>query len=158
MNETFATKKNTRTGFTILELLVVVAIIGLMTSITLFMLTDAREKGRDSRRFDDLAQIKHAIELYSSDHNALYPSGNNLTVLVNGDYLKFIPTDPLDTGVYTYTYQATDFSGNACTSVACPSYVLKGVLEQEEQEALVSDVDGIVGGLDCTDPALCITP
>ncbi|MCW9054697.1 MAG: prepilin-type N-terminal cleavage/methylation domain-containing protein [Candidatus Pacebacteria bacterium] len=145
-------------GFTILELLVVVAIIGIMTSIALFMLTDAREKGRDSRRFDDLAQIKNALELYSSDNNALYPAGSSLDSVVNGGYLKKLPVDPLNTGVYTYMYQATDFSGTACNSNACTSYVLKGVLEQTEQEALVSDVDGVIGGLDCADPALCITP
>lgn len=144
-------------GFTIIELLVVVAIIGILTSITLAFFSDAREKGRDSRRFDDMRQIKNALGLYNTDNNGLYPPGSSMTQLTGGGYIQLLPTDPLGTGAYAYTYQG--LNGNvACNSSPCTSYVLKVVLEQPEQEALDIDVDGTLGGIDCDDPSFCIVP
>ncbi len=146
------------TGFTIIELLVVVAIIGVLTSLGLAFLSQAQEKGRDSRRFEDLQQIKNALELYSADQSGLFPSGNSMSILKTGEYIAAIPFDPLGTGIYGYSYQGTDLSGNICNSGQCTSYVLRAVLEVPDQEALSVDRDGIIGGLDCTDPAFCFTP
>ncbi|MFC1731828.1 type II secretion system protein [candidate division KSB1 bacterium] len=146
-------------GFTLIELLVVVAIIGFLTSIAMVILSDSREKSRDSRRLVDFQQVKDALELYSADKNGLYPPGTDLTLLVTGNYLPIFPTDPLaGIGTYGYSYQGTTYSGTACNSGLCAGYVLGIVLEQPEQEALGVDIDGTLAGVDCADPIFCIIP
>lgn len=63
---------DTPRGFTIVELLVVVAIIGLLSAVILASVNASRQKARDARRREDLKQLQAAIELYYSD-NGHYP-------------------------------------------------------------------------------------
>jgi len=63
-----------RKGFTIIELLVVVAIIGVLAAIVIISLSGAQKKSRDARRIGDLKQIDHAIDLFYTDKNHL-PGG-----------------------------------------------------------------------------------
>jgi len=60
-------------GFTLIELLVVIAIIGLLSSIVFASLNKARAKARDSKRVQDLVQLRNALELYALSNNGLYP-------------------------------------------------------------------------------------
>ena len=53
-----------RLGFTLIELMVVISIIGLLSSIILASLNAARAKARDIRRMQDLNQIRTAMFLY----------------------------------------------------------------------------------------------
>src|SRR3989338_4058187 len=60
-------------GFTLVELLVVISVIGLLASVILVSLNSARTKARDSRRKADLAQITKALELYYDTYGG-YPT------------------------------------------------------------------------------------
>jgi prepilin-type N-terminal cleavage/methylation domain-containing protein len=51
-------------GFTIIELLIVVAIIGILAAIIVASLNNARARGRDVRRIRDIQEMHNAIELY----------------------------------------------------------------------------------------------
>jgi type II secretion system protein G len=64
--------KNSK-GFTLIELLVVIAIIGVLSSVVLASLNNARSRGRDSKRKQDLVSLRTALEMYYNDHNG-YPS------------------------------------------------------------------------------------
>src|SRR3989338_9110765 len=59
-------------GFTLLELLVDIAIIGIMSSIIIVPVSNARAKGRDAQRISDIKQIQLALELYYNT-NGRYP-------------------------------------------------------------------------------------
>ncbi len=59
-------------GFTLIELLVVIAIIGMLSSVVLASLNAARGKARDARRFNDLVQMRNALEIYFAEKGA-YP-------------------------------------------------------------------------------------
>jgi type II secretion system protein G len=63
-------------GFTLLELLVVISIIGLLSSVVLASVNSARENARDTKRISDLREVRTALEMYYTD-NGFYPNHNN---------------------------------------------------------------------------------
>jgi prepilin-type N-terminal cleavage/methylation domain-containing protein len=78
-------------GFTLLELLIVIVIIGILIALVLPNLINGPIRARDVRRKEDLNSISSGLEQYYND-NQSYPSA--LTALTAGDYLKTIPQDP----------------------------------------------------------------
>lgn len=106
-------ENRTRTGFTLVELLVVVAIIGVLTTLVLANFNAARDRARDVERKSDLDQVKKALRMYYND-NTSYPADG---VLVWGSefssgsmvYMKALPEDPDSAKAYVY---AVDASGN----------------------------------------------
>lgn len=97
-------------GFTIIELLVVIAIIGLVAAIVLVSIGNVKTKNRDARRIADMKQIATALNLYNNTHN-LYPVGDinaMTTALVNEGSILGVPKDPLNSGLYVYTYTSAN--------------------------------------------------
>jgi general secretion pathway protein G len=77
---------NKKSGFTLIEILVVVAIIGLLTALLLVNLVGIRERGADTRKKSNLNQFRTALRLYYNDYQS-YPAANNNNVLgcgING--------------------------------------------------------------------------
>ncbi len=60
-------------GFTLVELMVVVSIIGIMSSVLYVNYNDAREQARDKVRMTDLKSLQLAIETYKAQHGR-YPA------------------------------------------------------------------------------------
>lgn len=94
------------TGFTLIELIIVVAIIALLVSIALAALGEARVNSRDTTRIQQANEILKAMELYYTERG-LYPddrpggAGPQIytpvqleTVTGLSDYLRTFPTDP----------------------------------------------------------------
>jgi len=83
------TMPNLVSGFTIIELLVVISVIALLSSVIFASLNNARSKARDARRMSDIKQIQLALELYF-DVNGVYPSTSNAwksgTTVCNSTY------------------------------------------------------------------------
>lgn len=72
-------------GFTLIELMVVVSIIGLLASILLSAFTYARASARDATRVAFVSEMKKALELYYSDHG-YYPKISYVTADGTCDY------------------------------------------------------------------------
>ena len=100
----------TKTGFTLVELLVVMGITAIMAAGMISLIGQGPQKyGRDSRRKADLETIRSALEMYRQD-NGSYPNQtlvNWKTVLVGGKYIQAVPVDPKNN---EYSYSCADFS------------------------------------------------
>ena len=62
-----------RKGFTMIEVLIVVAIIGILTSILVANYNEARKNSRDKIRKSDLKSLQLAVELYKAQYGQ-YPA------------------------------------------------------------------------------------
>jgi general secretion pathway protein G len=67
-------------GFTLIELILVVAIIGLLTSIMLVSMQMVREKAKYTKAQMELNQIKKAMSLYKLDVGELPPRGDSCPI------------------------------------------------------------------------------
>ena len=90
---------NYQSGFTIIELLVVAAIIALLAGIILVVVSTARQKGEDAAMKETLHQLRNALELYHAD-NGNYPAPTAEFKLNSDgfvpDYLPALPNPNLD--------------------------------------------------------------
>jgi prepilin-type N-terminal cleavage/methylation domain-containing protein len=98
-------------GFTLVELLIVVAIIGIMAALVMANLNDARKKARDAMRKADLANIVKALESYRV-LNGDYPITGSWVNSTSCQWLpgltqyfpNCMPKDPLNSGTYPRPY------------------------------------------------------
>ncbi|KKR60925.1 MAG: fibronectin type III, nonfunctional [Microgenomates group bacterium GW2011_GWC1_40_35] len=98
-------------GFTLIELLVVISIIGILVGFGTVAFDNALEKGRDTKRKNDLTAVKTALELYFEDnHRYPDPAGGGsssdsktyadwIPQLVQGGYIEQLPIDPTQAGI-----------------------------------------------------------
>ncbi len=103
-------KKKKNSGFTLMELLIVIAILGLLATIGLGSFRSSQIKGRDAQRKSDLAQIQKALEMYYNDYGSYpesLPEGGSSWQDEKGTlYMKEVPKDPKN---FDYCYEK---SGN----------------------------------------------
>jgi prepilin-type N-terminal cleavage/methylation domain-containing protein len=109
----FDTRTHGNKGFTVVEIVIALALIAVFITLPIFAYTNYMKKSRDSQRKNDIGQIQYSLEQYQ-DTNGVYPA--SLEDLVQEGYLAAIPIDPLTKQPYTYGSNAdgTDYqlSGN----------------------------------------------
>lgn len=104
-------------GFTMVELLVVVAIIGLLVSLILIRINSVQRKTKDTRRVVDIDTFTKALNLYNNDFSVYpiydgYITGSDpmSVALKNSGVLRAIPLDPvnkqIDSVIYKYNYSS----------------------------------------------------
>jgi prepilin-type N-terminal cleavage/methylation domain-containing protein len=108
-------KRSSRThGYSLAELLVVIAVIGMITAVGFGSITVGRTKARDNRRVADMKEIQLGLALYYDVYRG-YPAA--LTILDDSGqkFLPSIPTDP-KTGAQ-YEYLPYNSNRNYCIGV-----------------------------------------
>ncbi|OGK62465.1 hypothetical protein A2334_05510 [Candidatus Roizmanbacteria bacterium RIFOXYB2_FULL_38_10] len=92
---------NTESSFTLIEILVVIAILAGMVVILLPNFMDARERARDAQRKSDIRQIQKALEFYKSNQSPpSYPIDASFPAPCTGWsgtgylYMSKVPGDP----------------------------------------------------------------
>ena len=82
-------KEKSRAGFSLIELLAVMAIIAVLTGILLPNYMGARERARDAKKMQELNTIKTALRMYYND-NQNYPAGSGVTL--GTGFTGYMPT------------------------------------------------------------------
>ena len=100
-------------GFTLIELVVVMAIIGLLLTIALPQYFHSIERGKSQVQQQNISVIRDAIDKFYGD-NGQYP--DTLDELVAKRYLRSIPVDPVS-------------GSSAWTVIASPDTTKSGVYD-----------------------------
>jgi general secretion pathway protein G len=131
-------------GFTLIEIMVVILILGLLATIVVQSLRGATDRAKRTKAQADIAEIKTALDRYYLDNGSYPTADQGLQALVSaptgggnipsnyeqGGYIERIPEDPWG---HPYFYQS---DGN--------TYVLKsyGADGVEGGEGKNADIDG----------------
>jgi general secretion pathway protein G len=79
-------------GFTLLEMMIVMIVIGILMSIALPIYTTSLLKSREAVLRQDLFTLRSLISQYTLDKQK---APQSLDDLIQGGYLKVIPKDPM---------------------------------------------------------------
>ena len=106
--------KTKNSGFTLVEILIVVVILGILAAIVIPQFTQASTEAREASLRSNLQSVRSQIELYKIQHNDFAPTSNltfenqmcgrtdqNGTVNAAGEfgpYLQAIPVNPFTSG------------------------------------------------------------
>jgi len=121
--------KQSKAGFTLVELLIVITIIALLATVFGINVGKWRAKARDSQRVADIRTIQQGLAFYffRSDYSGSYPvydiyiTGSKVLPqdfltqdLQDNGAMSTVPADPINEGNYRYHY----CSLQSCTSQA----------------------------------------
>lgn len=121
-----------RKGFTLIELMIVVAIIAILAAILIPNFLRARAQAQLSGCEGNLKNIATALEMYATDNGGAYPANITDNLFV-GIYTRVIPTCPTGS-VYTYnTASPYDNYSVFCTSTTSTHQQVLGLLQNRPQ-------------------------
>ena len=91
-------------GFTLIELIIVVAIIAIMAGIASVAIAGSRGKARDAVRKADMHHLRRAFHQYQTDNDVFPAADESWGQVPNIDaiYIKNMPTDPTVTTPFLY--------------------------------------------------------
>ncbi len=161
-------KRSSGSAFSLVELIVVVAIIGVLTTLGIVSFRGIRQNARDSRRIADINQLQLALKTYYND-NGFYPTyitpGTSL-VYGGKTYLQQIPANPEPKNdkdcpdadyVYAPLENGQSYSLNFC--LASKTSSLAGGVYTATSLGLLSCPEGyvrVVGSADMNTPDFCV--
>lgn len=115
-------------GFTLVEIMIVVAIIGLLAAIAIPNFLKARTQARKNICISNLRTLYHALEEYMIDQNkstgvTLDVSSTASDLIGDEDYIKDVPRCPIDNDTYpTLTTGEKPVCPNYSTNSSDPGY------------------------------------
>jgi prepilin-type N-terminal cleavage/methylation domain-containing protein/prepilin-type processing-associated H-X9-DG protein len=157
--EASVSKFHIQKGFTLLELLVVVAAIGILLALLLPAMSRAREKGTSARCISNLRQLALAATLYADDHEDALPwqerhwtSPSNPTAVMNY-------TDPTAPNFRTNAYwQLGGYVHRSDGFWHCPSAPLDTAVARSGDDSPLIGYMGNMFAIGITDSPLPLQP
>ena len=104
-NPRLPSRKRGLSGFTLLELIVVISIMGILVSIALPNYRNSILQAKESALRENLYRLRDSIDQYQSDKGK-YP--DTLEALVTDGYVRRIPTDPMSSEPWVEVPPETD--------------------------------------------------
>ncbi len=95
-------------GFTLVELMVVIVIIGLLATVVIINVMPATDRAAMTKARADIATLEQAIDMYRLDHLRYPTEQEGLQALVAGNYIRRLPADPWRN---PYAYRAPGVDG-----------------------------------------------
>ena len=92
-------------GFTLIELIIVMTVIGLLASIAIPSFINSVKRAREAVLKEDLHTMRAAIDGYTVDREQ---APQTLDDLVQAGYLKSIPIDPMTSKADTWSTSQSD--------------------------------------------------
>jgi general secretion pathway protein G len=99
--------KRRQSGFTLLEVMVVIVILGILASLVVPNLMGNKEKADQQKAVSDIVALENALDMYKLDNNRYPTTEQGLDALVtkpsidpaprsyrDGGYIKRLPQDP----------------------------------------------------------------
>jgi prepilin-type N-terminal cleavage/methylation domain-containing protein len=107
----------TKKGFTLIELMIVVAIIGILAAIAIPQFAQLIAKSQEGATKGNLGTIRSALSIYYGDTEGWYPvdTGNFVSLTTQNKYLQGVPTVQLPN---TTTNNIGHQSGNTVLNTA----------------------------------------
>ncbi|OGR87801.1 MAG: hypothetical protein A3J74_02015 [Elusimicrobia bacterium RIFCSPHIGHO2_02_FULL_57_9] len=133
MRKSKSSKGLRASGFTLIELMIVVAIIGILAAIAIPKFSNLIRKSQEGAGKGNLGSIRSALSIYYGDMEGIYPSLLE-SLTLNGKYLSALPaakTPPYHADSATVRTETTPTDGvgwsyNATTGNANEGTVLVG--------------------------------
>ncbi|MEN6349742.1 MAG: prepilin-type N-terminal cleavage/methylation domain-containing protein [Syntrophomonas sp.] len=88
-------------GFTLVELIIVMAILALLASLVVPKFGDILGDSKAKAHEANVQMIQKAVDLYSANTDTPLDDIDDIDVLVDKEYLKAIPDNPMGPGKYT---------------------------------------------------------
>ena len=108
-----------RTGFTLVEILIVVVILGILASIVIPQFTSATMDAQAGNLKAQLLSLQNQIELYRAKNTGSHPFATaNWNALLTANYIKAAPSNPAS----SYTDKTTISTGASGTGSATTSW------------------------------------
>ena len=79
------TKLNKQAGFTLIEMLIVVLLLGILAMLIIPQISVSTDDARLNTLHSNLGSMRNAIELYYHQHNETYPGENDITGTATSD-------------------------------------------------------------------------
>ncbi len=100
-----AGRRTGESGFTLVELMIVMTIIGILAAIAIPSYIRAVQKAKEAVLREDLHTMRTAIDSYTVDKEK---APDSLDDLVQAGYLKSIPIDPMTSSADTWITSESD--------------------------------------------------
>ncbi len=108
--------KKSKKGFTLIELMIVVAIIGILAAIAIPKFADLINKSKEGATKGALSSVRSALQVYYGDNEGWFPADALGVLTANGKYINTIPVAKLPLTSLPDSSVVTTYSAYVSTS------------------------------------------